>query len=274
MSNEVRYQFLRPKEAVERRLACPVVYIPVGTLEWHGVHNPLGADTLQAEHLAIICAEKGGGLVFPPLYYGESRTEGLMESNAGDRDEIAGLMSLDSANFDPDRFIFSEHEQNENYQRLLLHILNQAETLGFKVAVLLAGHYPLIDHARAAALIYNQMRRRTGNMLAWATVDYLHLREEHSCAGDHAGGWETSHCMAIDPNLVDLSLLPPKGEKIVGAGGRMEPQDSTADFGTLIFEQAAYKIIGETLHRLNHIGMYKGHGNSLNEGMWKDKKSN
>jgi hypothetical protein len=75
--------------------------------------------------------------------------------------------------------------------------------------------------------------------------------------------------IAWHPELVDISLLPPKGTKIVGAGGRMEPQDSTADFGKLIFEQAAYKIIGETLHRLNNIGMYKGHGNSLNEGMWK-----
>jgi len=269
MLNEVRYQLLRPAEAVERRLACPVVYIPIGTLEWHGVHNPLGADTLQAEHLAIICARKGGGLVFPPLYYGESRLEGLMESNAGDKDEIAELMSLDSENFQPGCFIYSEQEQNENYQRLLLHILNQAETLGFKVAVLLAGHYPLIDHARAAAVIYNKHVRRTGKMLAWATVDYLHLREEHSCAGDHAGGWETSHCMAIDPELVDISLLPPKGTKLVGAGGRMEPQDATADFGRLIFEQAAEKIVQETMHRLNNIGMYKSHGNSLNEGMWK-----
>ena len=268
MSNEVRYQFLRPAEAVERRLACPIVYIPIGTLEWHGVHNPLGADTLQAEHLAIICAQKGGGLVFPPLYYGESRTEGLMESNAADRNEIAALMQLDPENFQPNRFIFSEQEQNENYQRVLLHILNQAETLGFKIAVLLAGHYPLVDHARAAALIYNKNVRRAGKMLAWATVDYLHLREEHSCAGDHAGGWETSHCMAINPELVDISLLPPKGTKLVGAGGKMEPQDATADFGRIIFEQAADKIIRETLHRLDNIGMYKSHGNLLNEGLW------
>ena len=268
MPNEVRYQLLRPAEAVARRTACPAVYIPIGTLEWHGVHNPLGADTLQAEHLAIICARQGGGLVFPPLYYGESRTEGLMESNAGDRDEIARLMGLDAGNFQPDRFIFGEQEQNENYQRLLLHILNQAETLGFKVAVLMAGHYPLIDHARAAALVYNKHTRRTGKMLAWATVDYLHLREEYPYAGDHAGGWETSHCMAIDPGLVDISLLPPKGSKLVGAGGKMEPQDATADFGRLIFEQAADKIVREVLHRLENPGLYKSHGHSLREGMW------
>ena len=48
------------------------------------------------------------------------------------------------------------------------------------------------------------------------------------------------------------------------------PEDDTADFGKLIFEQAADKIVRETLHRLNNIGMYKSHGNSLNEGIWKE----
>ncbi|MBI4024124.1 MAG: creatininase family protein [Verrucomicrobia bacterium] len=62
---------LRPDQVVTRRTECPVVYIPMGTIEWHGPHNPLGADALQAEGLAILCAQKGGGLAFPPLYYGE-----------------------------------------------------------------------------------------------------------------------------------------------------------------------------------------------------------
>jgi len=264
---EVRYHLLRPAEAVKRRKECPVVYIPIGTLEWHGLHNPLGADTLQAERLADMCASLGGGLAFPALYFGESRTEGLMESNAADRVKIAEHMGLDPDNFTPEKFMFSGSEQNENYQKLLAHILNQAETLGFKVAVLLAGHYPLVDHARAAALLYNQKVRTTGRMLAWATVDYLHLKDKYDCAGDHAGGWETSHLMAIDKDLVDLSVLRPRGEALVGAGGRMDPRDSNATFGEKIFADAAEAIVRETLHRLHNMGMYEGHGMSLSEGL-------
>ena len=64
---EVRFQYLRPGQIVERRNECPVVYIPLGTLEWHGLHNPIGADALQAEELAIRCARKGG-VAFPPVY--------------------------------------------------------------------------------------------------------------------------------------------------------------------------------------------------------------
>src|SRR5512137_2379729 len=98
MPTEVRYYMLRPQQIVARRTACPVVYIPVGTLEWHGEHNAVGADTLQAEGLAIMCAERGGGMVFPPLYYGENRLEALMEANAPDRAQIAAGMSLPPEN--------------------------------------------------------------------------------------------------------------------------------------------------------------------------------
>ncbi|MCL2479229.1 MAG: creatininase family protein, partial [Treponema sp.] len=229
MTKEVRYQLLRPANVVQRREACPVVYIPIGTLEWHGLHNPLGADSLQAEYLAIRCAQIGGGLVFPPLYYGESRTESLMESTAADHEEIARLMHLDPKNFSPEKFIYTEAEQSENYLRLLAHILNEADTLGFEVGVLIAGHYPLVDYASAAALIHNKRRRRTGNMLAWATSDFLQVREKYENAGDHAGGWETSHCMAIDPALVDLSALKPRGENLTGVMWTMDPHDANAE---------------------------------------------
>ena len=218
MAQEVRYQMLRPAQVVERRKACSVAYVPIGTLEWHGVHNPLGADTLQAEGLAGLCAEQGGGLVFPPLYYGESRLEDLMESNAADRAEIAAGMELPPANFEPARQPFTAMEQTLNYQRLLLHILAELDTLGFEVGVLVAGHYPLIDHARAAVLLHNHRGcvRGCKGLLAWAAVDYLLVRDRWSDSGDHSAQWETSHLMALHPETVRLGELGAKGEPAVG----------------------------------------------------------
>ena len=270
MADEVRYHMLRPAQIVERRKACSVAYIPIGTIEWHGVHNPVGADTLQAEGLAILCAQKGGGLAFPPLYYGESRLEALMEANAGDRELIASGMELSPDNFSPERQPFPATEQAMNYHKLLLHMLVELETLGFELGVLVAGHYPLVDHARAAVLQFNQREysKRHG-MLAWALVDYLLLKDQYDCAGDHGGGWETSHVMHLHPQTVDLSLLPPKGEKIVGAGGRLAPQDATEEFGRETLEAAAEVVIKEVKHRLAHRDRYKGHGNSLQEGLWR-----
>ena len=269
MADEVRYQMLRPAEVVARRKACPVVYIPIGTLEWHGVHNPLGADTLQAEGLAILCARKGGGLVFPPLYYGESRVESLMESGAVDRAAIAEGMGLSPDNFLPERHPFPATEQVLQYQRLLLHILAEAESLGFEVGVLVAGHYPLIDHARAAVCLFNQRRfsKRHG-LLAWAMIDYLLIRDRYPNGGDHAARWETSHLMALDPDRVDLSLLPPKGDPLVGVMGE-PPQDATAAFGRETLEASADAAVREVRHRLDHKHLYRGHGNSLQEGLWR-----
>lgn len=69
---------------------------------------------------------------------------------------IAETMELSPDNFTAKRLPFSPTEQALNYHKLLLHILAEAQTLGFEVGVLVAGHYPLIDHARAAALQFNQ----------------------------------------------------------------------------------------------------------------------
>ncbi|MHB9024895.1 MAG: creatininase family protein [Armatimonadota bacterium] len=273
MEPEVRYHMLRPAQIVAQRTDCPVAYIPVGTLEWHGEHNALGADTLQAEGLAILCAQRAGGLVFPPLYYGESRLEALMEANAADREQIAELMALDPENFTPRYQPFSATEQALNYQRLLLHILAEAETLGMRLAVLVAGHYPLIDHARAAVLLFNQRRGSLG-MRAWACVDYLLVRDRYPYSGDHAGGWETSHMMALHPETVDLTTLPPPGEHAVGVGtgGRYDPRDSTAEFGQEILDAAAETVIQEVQHRLAHPELYQGHGRCLSEGLWREEK--
>ena len=277
MQEEVRYHMLRPAEIVERRKKCPVAYIPIGTLEWHGPQNPVGADTLQAEGLAMLCARKGGGLVFPSLYYGESRLEALMEANAVDREEIARAMELSPDNFTPKSHPFTPAEQVENYHRLLYHILVETESLGFDVGVLVAGHYPLIDHARSVVLRYNQ--RRYGSvpmgtkdrMLAWAFVDYLLVRDTYPDSGDHAGGWETSHVMHLHPERVDLDELPAKGEPLVGIMcKRLLPQDATPEFGRETIEAAAEVAVQEVHHRLAHRDRYLSIGQSLVEGLWKE----
>lgn len=252
-----------------------MVYIPIGTIEWHGPHNCVGADTIQAEELAILCARRGGGLVFPPLWYGENRLEALMESASGDKEKIAECMDLPPVCFTPERSPFTATEQTLAYQKLLLHILAEADSLGFRVGVLVAGHYPLIDHARSAVLLWNQRQivQQRGRMLAWAFVDYLLVADRFECAGDHAGGWETSHMLATHPETVDLKCLPAKGQKIVGAGGRMAPQDATAAFGKKTMAAAADVAVKEVRHRLENTAIYLRHGCSLKEGLWKGERA-
>jgi creatinine amidohydrolase len=267
---EVRYHMLRPEQIVARRKEFSAAYIPIGTIEWHGVQNPVGADTLQAEGIAIRCAQKGGGLVFPPLYYGESRAESLMEANPHHRRPIADKMELPPENFNPDKQPFSASEQAINYHKLLLHILCEVEALGFQVGVLVVGHYPLIDHALAAVLQFNQRRlQKFEGMLAWAFADYLLVKDAYPTSGDHAGGWETSHVMTLHPETVDLDLLPPKGEPVVGTMWSIDPRDSTAEFGEETIEKAVYVATNEVRDRVVNPDRYMGHGTALREGLWR-----
>ena len=267
MPEEVRYMYLRPAQIVERRKACSIAYIPLGTIEWHGLHDPMGTDSIQAEHLAVMCARMGGGLVMPTLHWGDNRLAALMDANPWAREDIAAAMAYDAEGATVDRWLREEPDQNRLYHELLLHMLNQVENYGFKVAIFIAGHYPLVDRATMAVLEYNKIRRKVGKMLAWATLDYLHLAGKYDCAGDHAGGWETSHLLATHPECVDLSVLPPKGEKLVGAFGLMEPQDATAEFGELIYREAAEDIVKEAHNRLSNPDAYKDHGISIRLGI-------
>jgi creatinine amidohydrolase len=267
---EVRYQLMRPGQIVARRERCPIAYIPTGTLEWHGPHNPVGADTLQAETMAVRCAQRGGGLAFPALYYGECRVESLVEANSEDRELIADYMKLDAANFDAEKMPFSATEQVQSYNCLLQHILAEVQSLGFKLGVIVAGHYPLVDHARAAVIIHNKRRyNKYHGMLGWAFCDYLLIDEDYPEAGDHAGGWETSHLLASHWESVDLGELGPKGEKIIGVSGQMQPQDATAEFGEKIYDKAVEIAVKEAHHRLENPDIYKQHGWCLKEGLWK-----
>ncbi len=266
MAREVCYERMRPEQVRQARKACPVAYLPIGTIEWHGLHNPVGLDTLKAHALAVRCAQAGGGLVFPALYYGESRVEALMEANASDREQIAGLMGLPPENFHAERMRFTAQEQNETYQRLLLHCLYELETLGFKVIVLVAGHYPLIDHARAACGVFHQQRygsRRT-EAIAWVFTGYELVKDRYPEAGDHAGHWETSLMLALAPELVDMTRLPTDpNAPLVGVGSARPVQEASAEFGEQAIAVLVERVVEQVRDRLENPHKYRGHGLKL-----------
>ncbi len=68
---EVRFELMRPDEILEEKKRLPLVFLPVGPLEWHGPHLPLGTDPLIAYEIAIRLAREIGGVVLPPFYLGD-----------------------------------------------------------------------------------------------------------------------------------------------------------------------------------------------------------
>lgn len=69
LSPDVQMQFMRPVQLEAAARKFPVVYVPFGLIEWHGVHLPLGNDAIEAHGILVKCAEKYGGVVYPPVYF-------------------------------------------------------------------------------------------------------------------------------------------------------------------------------------------------------------
>ncbi len=224
----VRYNLLLPHEIVQARNDCPIAYIGIGGIEWHGEHLAVGLDTIKADRLAVKCAEKGGGLVFPPLYYGENRESHLMEANHDPDGKIAAKMGLPRENFAPGYMWRSKYEQDRAYIELLYHIMRQIESLGFKVIVMIAGHYPLLRHVKAAA----EWFMLDSPVKVLAVSGYELVKDQIPDAGDHAAKWETSLLMALYPEGVDMSRLPQDlSEPLIGVGGIDPRTEASLEYG-------------------------------------------
>ncbi|MFO7170243.1 MAG: creatininase family protein [Chloroflexota bacterium] len=169
-----RYAELRPAELEAILAAAPVAYVPWGALEWHGPHLPLGLDGFTAEGVAERVAQRTGGVLLPTTWW-----------------PITAL---------PHRFSLSI--ASEVVQALWDGILAELARAGFRVVVVLSGHYAqghelvLMDAAEHA------MARHDLLVLA---VPPLALVDEQML--DHAALWETAQLLALRPRLVDLSAL-------------------------------------------------------------------
>jgi creatinine amidohydrolase len=66
----VWYQELSWPEVREQTKVCDIILLPVGAVEMHGTHCPVGSDSLNAQKIAELVAKKTGALVAPPIWYG------------------------------------------------------------------------------------------------------------------------------------------------------------------------------------------------------------
>ncbi len=79
----IRFELLRPDEILEEKERFPVVYFPVGPIEWHSRHIAVGMDPLYAEAIARRAAEITGGVVLPTFFFGTEmgRSEEMLEKH-------------------------------------------------------------------------------------------------------------------------------------------------------------------------------------------------
>ncbi len=238
MSEEkVKYAELRPSEFRRRLQQKPLAYLPLGTLEWHGEHLPLGADTIQSEALMIACAQQYGGIVLPPLFLGPDRRL--------DREDGSYLIGMDYAkSTSPEQPLTGScyWVSYDFFKQLLENILEQLKRAGFK-AVFADGHGP---SRRTWIEMTANWEKKYGMQLLGIPEA---IKGEWNYMIDHAAKNETSITMYVHASLVDLSVFT-QGEhsSLIGVNGE-HPVYASPEAGELIFNKAVQQL-GE---RVKHI---------------------
>jgi len=188
---EVRYELLHPDELDRIVRKRPIAYIPLGSLEWHGRHLPLGNDAIKAYEICLRAAKITGGVVFPPIYWG---AECLKLRAIGIRDGTVDI----------DYFVF---------KAFLLDIVRRVMKQGFRVIVLLTGHYSreqvsaIKEVAEMCERITESVKPKGTPSVRIIALPEYELALDLGYHGDHAAKWETSILMYLRPELVDMEKL-------------------------------------------------------------------
>ena len=160
------------------------VILPVGSVERHGNHLPIGTDTMVAYELSMLVAEKVDNLlVLPPITYG---------------------VSGHYASFPPTLSI-----EADTMIRILEDVLKSVIRHGLKKIIILNGHdgniSPIEIAARNIKVIYPEVKIAVQN--DWWIVAGKLLPPDTFEVWDglgHAGEGETSIMLALHPELVEM----------------------------------------------------------------------
>ena len=153
------------------------ILIPVGSLENHGLHMPLGTDTLIPEHIARLIDERSDLLIAPAIPYGAT----------DDLTGFAGTVSIGT----------------EGLIALLRTVCDQLYRYGFRHFLILNGH----GGNTAAIHAVGSHLCRKGAYLAILNWWLMAGQINPEWAGGHGGGEETAAVMAADPSLIKREYL-------------------------------------------------------------------
>jgi len=194
-TREVRLELLLPAEIRDALARRSVVYVPLGTYEWHGEHLPIGLDGLTAHGICLAAARQDGGLVWPPLYYGTGGGHGA--------------------------YPWTIMVEPDDLLPLLRGTITRLAGFGVRTVVLVSGHFAREQVEMIQSLAAEARAEGTTRVEALA-VNMARLE----LAPDHAALFETTLLGALWPDRVQLDRLPPlaTAPSIDPGGDTMGPQ--------------------------------------------------
>ena len=153
------------------------VLIPVGSLENHGLHMPLGTDALIPDAIARLLEERSDILIAPSINYGAT----------DDLAAFPGTVSIGT----------------EGLICLLRAVCDQLYGHGFRHFLILNGHGGNTAAIQAVGLHLYRKGALLANLNWWLMAGQLNPE----WAGGHGGGEETAAVLAVDPSLVKREYL-------------------------------------------------------------------
>ncbi len=166
----------------------PVVILPVGALEEHGRHLPLGADMIQPLHVVDAVAERTGAFVAPAIPYGVCTTTR----------PFPGTVSV------------SVNALKAFVRDLLADFVRN----GVRRVMIVSGHAGR-EHMMALRAAAQEVVDAGTGLRATVLSDYDIIYASQGILPDgdgHAGAGETSRILTARPELVKGSSPPGKNE--------------------------------------------------------------
>ena len=171
---------LSPHEIEARLERSSVAYLPLGSLEFHGPHLPIGLDALTAYGVCLAAAERNGGVVLPAMH----------QAVGGEHSRYPWtLMS----------------RVTEPIEMLLQETLTRLDELGVRRFVLLSGHFADEQRDLVAGVETAWNATATSSIAIGRT---LAEAPDPPIPPDHAGRFESLLLQALYPELVDVRRLP------------------------------------------------------------------
>lgn len=214
-TREVRYDRLHGRAAVAALRARPVGYLPIGCLERHGDHLPMGLDALKAHGVCCLVAQAVGGVVFPPHHYGgiHRMTETQLDRSTGEWGNVYTDATCEAH---------------------LIDVAAQLARVGTRVLVLYSGHYPACQVVMVERIAAHFAGTGADPRFPLTVIPFA---ECMILAGDHAGASETSFMLYLDRHQVDLTALHEENYRDHGWQGERDPARSSAALGEASIRQ-------------------------------------
>jgi len=154
----------------------PVVLLPIGVVEQHGPHLPLGADLIQPLHVLERVAAKTGAILAPPVPYGLVQTSRPFPGSV-------------SVSFDALRAYVRD-------------VLAELVRNGFRRIVVVSGHAEGVHMAALRTAAKEVVDRGGADITVLSDYDIVYASRFAEEGEGHAGKIETSRILAQRPELV------------------------------------------------------------------------